>query len=200
MPSCSRRQARRKSGGSRRTAGFTMVEIVVAIVLMGILAAIAIPRIDVESYKINSAVRSVTSTLLYSQRLAVTLQHDVRVAFDSTNSQLRVHEDANNDGVIGINERVTFRPFDLGVVFGRGTTPAFTIGTNTFNFTRTQGGLPVVVFRRDGTVNESGGFYLTTTKSLAQNNQSRTRAAQLIRGSGRVIWQTYATGTWTRGN
>jgi hypothetical protein len=142
----------------------------------------------------------VTSTLTYTQRLAVTLQHDVRVSFDSTNSRLRIHEDANNNGLMDAGERVISVPLEGGVSLGRGTAPAASFGVAAVNFTQTQAGLPVVVFRRDGTTSENGGFYLTTTKSAVQSNPYRSRAAQIIRSSGRVTWQRYTTAGWQRGN
>jgi prepilin-type N-terminal cleavage/methylation domain-containing protein len=185
---------------SSKRNGFTLVEVLASLVIVGILSAVALPRLDLEAYKVNSAVRSVTSTLTYAQRLAVTLQHDVRVSFDSTNGRLRIHEDANNNGIMDGTERVTSLPFDGGVSLGRASAPAAAFGTAAVNFTQMQAGIPVVVFRRDGTASENGGFYLTTTKSAVQNNPYRSRAGQIVRGSGRVIWQRYTTSGWQRGN
>jgi MSHA pilin protein MshC len=183
-----------------RRAGFTLVEVMASLVIIGLLSAIAMPRMDLEAYKVNSAVRSVTSSLTYAQRLAVTLQHDVRVSFDSTNSAIRIHEDANNNGLMDGSERVTFLPLEGGVTLGKGTAPAASFGSAAVNFTQTQSGLPVVVFRRDGTASENGGFYLTTRKSATQANPYRSRAGQIIRSSGRVVWQRYTTSGWQRGN
>ena len=180
--------------------GFTLIEILVVIVVLAILSAIAIPRIDVDKYKVQAGVRAITSTLAYSQRLAVSLQQDVRVAFDSANSRLRIHEDDDNDGVMDPGERVTYTTLDNGVIFGRGITPAHAIGANAFNFTRTQGGLPVVIFRRDGSASEAGGFYLNTVRAVAAGSSNKTRAAEIVRASGRVVWYTYGTGACTRGD
>jgi prepilin-type N-terminal cleavage/methylation domain-containing protein len=183
-----------------RRAGFTLIEVLASLIIVGILSALALPRLDLESYKVNSAVRTMTSTLTYAQRLAVTLQHDVRVSFDSTNARIRIHEDANNNGIMDGVERVTSRPLEDGVTLGRGTAPAAPFGSAAVNFTQMQGGLPVVVFRRDGSASENGGFYLTTKRSAVQANPYRSRAGQIIRGSGRVIWQRYTNSGWQRGN
>jgi hypothetical protein len=100
---------------------------------------------------------------------------------------------------------VTYVNLEEGVTFGRGAAAAITYsngvsGPATFNFTQTQGGLPVVVFRRDGSASENGGFYLNTIKSLNAGTTGAVRAGEIIRSSGRVIWYSFATGTWTRGN
>ncbi len=184
---------------NRRT-GFTLLEVMASLVIVGILSAVALPRLDLEAYKVNSAVRSVTSTLTYAQRLAVTLQHDVRVSFDSTNRAIRIHEDGNNNGLMDGTERMTYLPLEGGVQLGKGSAPAASFGAAAVNFTQTQAGLPVVVFRRDGTASENGGFYLTTKKSATQSNPYRSRAGQIIRSSGRVVWQRYTTSGWQRGN
>jgi Tfp pilus assembly protein FimT len=183
----------------------TLVELLLVVIIMSIVTGLAIPRLNIEGYKVSSAVRGVTASLSYAQRLAVSLQHDVRVSFDAPNRRLRMHEDANNDGVMDINERITYTNLEDGVTFGRGTAPAITYtdglsGPLTFNFTQTQTGLPLVVFRRDGTVSESGGFYLNTIKSIAEGTTRSVRAGEMIRSSGRVIWYSYATSSWVRGN
>ncbi len=191
-PACPARPAGRR--------GFTLIELLVVVAVIATLSAIAIPRIDLDAYKVNAAVRAVTSSLTYAQRLAVSLQHDVRVAFDSANSRLRVHEDLDNDNIMDPAERVTFTPLDNGVIFGLGPAPAFTVGANTFNFNGQQGGLPMLVFRRDGSVSENGGFYLNATRAVAQGNPSKTRAAEIIRSSGRITWYSYGSFAWVRGN
>jgi Tfp pilus assembly protein FimT len=172
---------------------------------MAVVSAMAIPRFNLDGYKVTSGVRGVTAAMSYAQRLAISLQHDVRVAFDAPGNRLRIHEDVNNDGIIQNGERVTYTNLGEGVTFGKGTAPTITFSTGvtgpaTFNFTQTQGGLPVVVFRRDGSASENGGFYLNTIKSLAANNTGSVRAGEIIRSSGRIIWYSYATGAWTRGN
>ena len=181
-------------------AGFTLIEVLVSIAIVSILVAIVVPRIDLDRYKVQAATRSVTSTLTYAQRLAVSLQHDVRVSFDSANNRLRIHEDADNNGIMDPGERVTYTPLDNGVTFGLGATPAFTFGAATFNLTRTEAGLPCVIFRRDGSASEYGGFYLNGVKAVAQGDMTKTRAGEIIRSSGRVVWYSYATGAWLQGN
>lgn len=196
------RPALTRPGG---TAGYTIVELMITVTVIALLAAIAIPRLDTQGYRVNGAVRGLTASLGYAQRLAVSLQHDVRVAFDSAGGRIRIHEDRNNDGNMDPGERVTSTPLDEGVVFARGAAPpvSFTTGGSgmtTFSFTRTQGVLPCVIFRRDGSASENGGFYITTTRGLAAGNATLVRAGEMIRSTGRVIWHSYATGTWVQGN
>lgn len=195
----------RPQASPRPQAGFTMVEVMLTIVIIGIVAAIGLPRIDFEGAKVNSAMRTVALTFAHAQRTAVSLQLDVWVAVDTANRTLRLHEDRNNDGVIQNNERVSNAPLDDGVLIGTSGAPPLAFGATFASFTRTQGGLPALVFHRDGTANESGGLYLTTAKAFAQNAagmvraQYKQRAVAIDQATGRAYWWTYANGTWVSG-
>jgi prepilin-type N-terminal cleavage/methylation domain-containing protein len=181
--------------------GLTLIEMMMVIALMGLVLGIALPRVNIEGGRVNATIRSLTAALAVAQRLAVTEQHNVIVAFDSASGRIRVHSDDNNNGVMDSGERVTSTPLGEGVIFGRGAVPALTYttgssGGDTFNFTRTSTGYPAIIFRRDGSASENGGFYLTTIRGAASGNTSWSRAAEIIRSSGRALWYTYATGSW----
>ncbi|MBK6421359.1 MAG: hypothetical protein IPF77_03910 [Gemmatimonadetes bacterium] len=92
-----------------------------------------------------------------------------------------------------------------GVLFRTSGATALAFGAAVCSFTRTQGGLPAIVFHRDGTANESGGLYLTTAKAYAQDQAGmsrgafKQRAVAIDQATGRAFWWTYANGTWVSG-
>jgi prepilin-type N-terminal cleavage/methylation domain-containing protein len=177
-------------------AGLTLLEVLTVIVLIGIVAAIGLPRIDFAGAKANAAARALSLAMSRAQREAVTLQSDVWVAVDSAGRALVVHEDRNNDGLVQPGERVTTVALDEGVVFGTSGAPPLPMGAGTVSFTRTHNGLPAVVFHRDGSASESGGFYLTTVKHLAAGKPTGTRAVTVAQATGRPLWWSYGSGTW----
>jgi prepilin-type N-terminal cleavage/methylation domain-containing protein len=181
-------------------AGFTLIEAVMVVTIIGIVAGMAIPKAGYSTYLASSGARVLATTLAYAQRQAISQQSDIRVAFDVATNQIRVHEDRNNDNVIDQGERVAFTSLPEGIAFGRGAAAARPLGAATVSFTRTQGVLPVLVFRRDGTASENGVVYLSTVAGLSTGHDTDTRAIEVSRATGRVSWYSYGTGSWKDGN
>ncbi len=176
--------------------GFSMIELLIVIVIIGLMTAIALPRSSISTYQANTGAQVVSSTLSYAQRQAISRQADTRVAFDLPNKRMRIHEDRDNDNVIDAGERVTFANLPEGVMFGRGTAAPRAIGGQVVTFTRAQGILPVLIFRRDGTASEEGGVYITTIAGLAVDRTAAVRAVEISRATGRSTWFSFGTGVW----
>ena len=177
-------------------SGFSMIELLSVIVIIGLLTAIALPRSGLASYRANSGAQVVSTALSYAQRQAISRQADTRVAFDVVNNRMRLHEDRNNDNLIDADERVTFANLPEGLTFGRGTAAARAMGGEVVTFSRAQGILPVLTFHRDGTASEDGGVYITTIAGLSVDRSADVRAVEISRATGRTTWFSYATGTW----
>jgi Tfp pilus assembly protein FimT len=177
---------------SGRREGLSLLELLLIMVMMGIMATIALPRLDVGRLTADAAARGVTMTLLGAQRVAVQEQHDVIVAFDTTQHLIRVHRDRDNDRTIDANETTTTLRLEDGIRFGRGTAPARAIGGRAVTFTATQGGLPSVTFRRHGGATEIGGFYVTSP------GRDDSRAFEVERSTGRTVRFEFANGAWRR--
>jgi prepilin-type N-terminal cleavage/methylation domain-containing protein len=185
---------------NRGRRGFSLIEMLTVIIIIGLMTSIAIPRSRLTTYRASSAAQVVATTLIYAQRQAISRQADTRVAFDVANNEIRIHEDADNDNVIDANERVTMTALPEGVTFSRGAAPARPMGGAAVNFTRTQGILPMVVFHRDGSASENGGVYVTTIDGLNVGRTADVRAVEVSRATGRAAWFSYATGTWQEGH
>jgi prepilin-type N-terminal cleavage/methylation domain-containing protein len=178
-------------------AGYSLIELLVVLTTLGILATVALPRIDVTQYRSDAAMHAVGSVLLGAQRAAVMKQHQVVVAFDVANRRIRVHDDLNDNNRVDAGERLIWQPLEDGVVFGRDGAPAQAIGAGPITFTHQQNGMPSVTFLRNGAAEEEGGVYVTTRR--ARLSGTRPRDARLIvvaRATGRPSWLSYQQGSW----
>lgn len=186
---------------SRARRGFSLVEVLLVIVIMGLLVGLVAPRIDVANFQVSSAVQALSTTSAAAQREAITKQHDMILIFDAVRRQLRLVWDVDSDGVIDAGERIRAITLDDRVVFGRGTAPARAFGAAPINFVDQIGGLPALTFHRNGSASGIGGFYLTTRAAAAggANKAHDTRAAEIVRATGRTEWWRYSGSAWVRG-
>lgn len=185
----SRRQSRR---------GFTLLELTVVLIMVGIIAGMAVPRLNYEKYRADAAMRTVRTVLQGAQRNAIMRQTDVVVAFDIANKQMRIIEDANNNCVYDSGERSTLRPLEDGARFaipsvGYGSTPS---GAVTGSNLCTIAGLPAVQFLRDGAASTNLDVYLTSSRGSAVDN----RLVRVTMATGRTESFRYNGTTWTRLN
>ena len=185
---------------TRRADGFTIVEMAIVLVIIGLLTAMALPRIDLAHFQVDSAARGVATSLVAAQRLAVTKQHDVTIMFDVPNRSMRIHEDANNDGIINGGERVRGMPLGDGIGYGLAGAPVRAMGSGPVGFTQLRSALPSVTFHRNGSASEEGGFYVSSVKAITGGTRPQdTRAIEIERSTGRVNLWKYAPPVWKRG-
>lgn len=182
------------------SSGFALVELLIVLVIIGLVATFAAPRIDITRFRVNSAVQALGTTILTAQRQAVTRQHDVIVLFDTAAKLLRIHEDRNNNGAEDTGEHV--RPVSLGeeIVFGRGPAPAMSpLGTGAVSIAKVIGGEPALVFHRDGSASEVGGFYVTSLRAQRDSIRPQdARAVTVERATGRASWFRYTGTAWVK--
>ena len=78
-----------KSGRSA-SRGFTLVELVLVMIIGGVLAAIAVPRmVDRSAYQTRGGASEVRTALRYAQRLAMAKNREVCVTTTANNLMLR---------------------------------------------------------------------------------------------------------------
>ena len=128
---------RRGAQGARASlAGFTLIEMLIVMVILGLVVAFAAPKIDMTKFRVESSMQGIGMTMLAAERQAITQQHDVILLFDVPNNVIRIHDDANNNGVMDAGERVRGVPLGDGIVFGRATAPARPMGAGPVTFTK----------------------------------------------------------------
>lgn len=188
--------------GANTTArgGFTLVEIIVVLGLLSILLGVAIPRIDVTSYRLDAGIREVTTTVRGAQGSAVLRGHDVVVAFDEADRTIRIHSDIDSDGDVDDAEGIRFHALPEGLVFGRASAPARPISADAISFDEEQSGLPAVTFHRNGSATEEGIVYVTSERAAQSSSFAEdARAIEVARSTGRIRCVSYDSGSWQEG-
>lgn len=140
--------------------GITVLELMVAVVIAGILSAMAIPRfsLEVERIKFKSSSRDLLSNLREARSLAISERQPFGLHFNSSNGEYTLFQDK----VISVPPA-----FDDGdSVLSVDTVPGnfSTVGSSFTN--------NVVVFRNNGSASESGMIY-----SVAMNDGGSTNVA-----------------------
>ncbi len=185
---------------SQLQRGFTIIELVVVMILIGLIAAMSVPRINMSGYKADATARAVRGALQVAQRNAITRQSNVVVSFDTTNKRLRAFEDANDNGAADAGERVTYIPLEEGSRFslppmGRLDGTAAT-GPVVGTALRTIDGLTSIILRRDGSASSDVEVYVTVRREV----NTEYRAVVLVPSTGSADLYRYTGTAWKRLN
>ena len=166
------------------------------VVIIGLLAGFAVPRLDTAGMRSDAAARQVRGALQLAQRTAVMRQFDVIVSVDVANGGVRVTEDRNNNSQVDAGERTTWHHLEDGQRFRAPPTPldGSTASAVNLSLPRTVGGLPSVIFRRNGAASSSMEIYLAGRDSTASS-----RAVTVTQATGRTEWLRYSESEWKKG-
>jgi type II secretory pathway pseudopilin PulG len=164
------------------------------IIIIGLLAALVLPRVRVDNSKVDTAARTIGMALMVAQREAVARQHNVLLVVDGGAHSARTIWDANNNGIADAGERS--RPFLLPeqVVLARpGHVPA--LGAEA----EAPGSPLVIILQRNGAADRAHVLYLTTARAMSGNPHDELRAVQIARATGRPTWHVWTGTRWRRG-
>lgn len=94
-----------------KRCGFTLVEILLVVSLIGIFAGWAVTRVNLGGYRIDAASRMVQNVIIGAQQTAITRATDVTLRFDRQNHRVETRFQFNG------SERVVTRPLPEGARF-----------------------------------------------------------------------------------
>lgn len=179
-------------------SGASFLELVTVLTMMGVILAIAAPRMRVVPRQADAAAIQLTLALEEAQRTALAKQLQVLALIDSAGRRVRLIEDRDGNGDLTAGERARWIPlgeqarFEDPPVRLDGSAAGGTIVGTGFDTIAT---LPAIHFRRDGSASVAAEFYVALAGKTTEH-----RAVVLPRATARAEWYRYGDGAWKRGS
>lgn len=179
-----------------RRAGFTVLEILMVMALIGIMAGLAITRVGFVGFRMDANIRLLQNAIIGAQQLAIQRNTHVQVMFDANEHRLRIVQDFNNNGVMDGGDSVRYRPLADGAEFQAppttidGATPAYVTGPG-----RVDTGNPMQAAIRiapNGSLSGDVVVYIGSSRQFAED----WRALTIIGATSRTGFWSHATGSW----
>jgi prepilin-type N-terminal cleavage/methylation domain-containing protein len=178
-----------------RRRGFSMVELLTTLIIMGIIAGLAVPRIDMSRLRSDAALRQITTLMVQAQRTALSKQSNVIISVDAPNSRLRLVEDRNNSNTYDAGDRMVWMALEPGVKFVTAPAPLDGLsGIVTFARPRLVDSYPSVIFRRNGAASSDGVMFISSKPS----DIGATRGVTITQSTGRALGFKYSGTVWVQ--
>lgn len=176
----------------RASRGFTLIEILFVIALIGIVAGFAVTRMSFWSYRMDANIRLLQNAVIGAQQTAITRNVTVQVMFDATAQRIRVLQDYNNNGTMDVTDTVRYRPLADGARFAAppstidGAGAAYMTGAGVV-----ETGNPLqkaIRIAPNGSLSGDAVVYIASPRGLAQDFRALT-----------IVGATARTGFWSLG-
>jgi len=189
--------AARRKPGARLKTGYTVVELLLVVAIVGVLAALALPRFRVERLQVDSAARTMNMVLMAAKTDAAARGHNVLVVFDTAKGAVRTVWDANNNERIDAGEHTRPAVLPEGVRFSRGQgVPAFGLDVDHFPTLQQVNSQPMLVLQRNGALDRAAVFYLSARAKRHDDAFGDTRMLRVDRATGRGRVFLYTKDGW----
>jgi prepilin-type N-terminal cleavage/methylation domain-containing protein len=182
----------------RARSGWTVIEMSIALAVIVILAAIAIPNIDFARYRMDANARTVQNQFIAQQLTAIQKNMPVIVTIVYDQGHLTITEDANSNGIPDASDYTYTRQLVEGARFIRpsvgidsappyyATGPGLTYLNQTYLY-------PTVTFYPNGSTSGDVVVYIGSSAGRLTDN----RALAITGATAKVkFYRMKSDGTW----
>jgi prepilin-type N-terminal cleavage/methylation domain-containing protein len=180
-----------------RRHGYTLIEMMLVVVLIGIMGRIAFTKVSLSRFKADGAMRVVQAVLQQAERTAVQRQMEVMISFDTVGQRVRTLYDANGNHAVDAGEEVHWRALEEGNRFSVpsvGVNGAVSKSIAGSNLSVSPEGYPTVYYHRDGASSAPVEVYLRAWNT----DTNAFRALVVTQATGRVDIYNYGNGQWRK--
>ncbi len=183
-----------------------MIEMAILVGIIAVLAAIAIPNIDFQRFRMDTNMRAVQNQLIGAQMLSVQKKVRVILTFVYNEGQFRVVQDQNNDGLWGGAEPRNWRTLaeKMKIVIPPstidGASPYYATGPGIryVGITGTSGtacaSCPTMDIYPNGSTSGDVVVYFGSGKTARKSDY---RAVQIYGSTSKVkLWRMQDNGSW----
>jgi prepilin-type N-terminal cleavage/methylation domain-containing protein len=183
---------------TRSRRGWTMIEMAIVIAIIAILAAIALPNIDFQRYRMDANARTVQNQFIAQQLNAIQKNMPMIVTIVYDQGRLAITEDANSNGLADSTEYTYNRVLVEGAQFVMppttidGATPYYATGPGLTYLNQTYL-YPTVTFYPNGSTSGDVVIYIGSTSARLKD----MRALQITGATSKVkFYRMMSDGTW----
>lgn len=184
---------------TKRRAGFTLIEILTVIALIGIVTGFAISRFDYRRYRMDANIRFLQNVIIGAQQTAITRNVTVLVMFDANLGRVRIVQDFNTNGIMDPTDSVRYRPLFDGAEFQApvttidGATAAYATGPGIITLNPLQLSIRIAP---NGSLSGDAVVYIGSTLHEAVDQ----RAMSIVGATTRTAFWSRTTGAWVQKN
>jgi prepilin-type N-terminal cleavage/methylation domain-containing protein len=186
------------ANAKRIRRGWTIIEMCIALAIIVILAAIALPNIDFQRYRMDANARTVQNQFISQQINAIQKNQPMIVTIVYDQGRLTITEDANANGIGDPTEYTYNRTLVEGAQFVTppttidGATPYYATGPGLTYLNQTYL-YPTVTFYPNGSTSGDVVIYIGSTSARLQD----MRALQITGATSKVkFYRMSKDGTW----
>lgn len=183
---------------ARARTGWTLVEMSIALAVLVIIVAIALPNIDFQRYRMDANAREVQNQFIAQQLTAIQHAMPVIVTIVYDSGHLTITEDANANGRADPSERTYTRALVEGAQFVippstiDGATPYYATGPGLTYLNQTYR-YPTVTFYPNGSTSGNVVIYVGSSAGRLTD----MRALQITAATAKVkFYRLQSDGTW----